>query len=260
MFLVFVVTLFCIPQISVAASAGEINKQIVYVDGVEVEVYLDQNLNVVAKTTGLEEDAEIVLKPNGNAKVEIDSENGDPQELDVKIKSLSEDNVNVVIKEDGKVLDKINSMDELELDQYDGQIAIPVIPVGLLFVLTVVMLFAATKIISGVLTYAASIVSNMIQSNPQYKYRYFEAFITDGAVYVNLLKISDETAALIIKGGGNTYTFLQKNANSIIGEAGLVSKKYPEVDLTRKIGNLYLWHYHPTPKNGAHSFYGMPVI
>lgn len=122
MFLVFVVTLFCIPQISVAASTGAMNKQIVYVDGVEVEMYVDRNFNVVVQTVGQEENAEMIITKSGDAEISIEND-GKTTELDVEINALNENNVDVEISKDGKVLDSVNNVDELILDDYDGQFA-----------------------------------------------------------------------------------------------------------------------------------------
>lgn len=273
MFLVFLVTLFCIPQISAAASTGEMNKQIVYVDGVEVEMYVDRNFNVVVQTVGQEENAEMIITKSGNAEVSVES-NGKTTELDVEINALSENNVDVEISQDGIVLDSVNNVDELILDDYDGQFAaaIPIVvltaeQLALLLLGAFLMMYGA-KIINGVLMIAVETFQTTVQKVKDLMNSYFDAVVVpDDTVYVNPKPISNKTAITRIKIGRSIYTLYQDNAKSAVKSAGMGVSKAEHHKKVGKIG-IFLWHFHTLNKTPnvkdeslvAHSFYGTPVI
>lgn len=233
----------------------ETNTRTVFVEGVEYSVTLDEENNILIKAITPGYDAEMVLDENLEGEIQI---NNEEYNIDIKEIDYDSDDIDVVVcDEDNNVVEEYEDTDELIPDDYCGQVAIAAgggtIAVG---TLVTALLYASLAItIAGVTCYAVDAVISDVKKNSKYYYKAYQRLNT---VFINPVPISAATATKRIASGSNTYTFTSALAKSIVKATGLGVTKSENHWAWYKIGS-YFNHYHTKNRNGAQSFYGVPL-
>lgn len=166
-----------------------------------------------------------------------------------------------VIDEDGNVVEKNDEYDDLINDSYDGQVAATVTVVTAITVeslITALLASAACIAVSGVIYYGAKAAVHEIEKTKNQKKYYYKAYINNKNVFINLNRISKASAISHIRRGKDIYTYTKSLAKAVTKESGL-GVSSPDISCF-KGKKVKFYHYHTSPQNGSHIFYGVPVI
>ena len=253
-------------QFNVNASENSIGvtSEIVYVDGEEFVVTTNINDGTVTvKTTDKDDESILEISKNGDADVTVfDRTEEEFVDYSLNIEDLSEENLDIeVIDEDGTVVEKIDEYDDLIDDSYDGQVATTVTVVTVVTVeslITALLVAAACIAVAGVIYYSAKAAVREIEKTKSQKKYYYKAYIYNKNVFINLKRISRASAISRIRSGKNIYTYTKSLAKAVTKGSGL-GVSSPDISCF-KGKKVKFYHYHTSPKNGSHIFYGAPVI
>lgn len=276
----FLVVVLIVNLISVSVCAQE-NKiaETVYVEGVKFNVFLDDNMNVVVEGNSALNKACMILEPDGNAELELLNETDDKsmEEYEIEIVDLQMDNVDVEVCQEGEMVEEFTDLEDITEDEYDGQVGI-VIGAGVVITIGMVLeaLLAAclAVIIGGIVYIVATKFYSAVQAASKTKREkarkyYYAANIWKGKVVIVPKAITKSKAIARVKKNQSVYSFSSTLARKIITQSGCFyypTRSRGEIDLNRRKGNVYLYHYHKGTNNGHayhngfHSFYGAPVI
>lgn len=238
---------------SVYASSTEDYKT-VFVDGVEYSVVMDGENNIYIKAITEGYDADMALDENLEGEIHINSE-----EYNVVINDIdynSEDVDIVISDENNNIVENYDSMDDLTPDDYNGQTAAVVGgTIGIGSLVTALLYACLAVTIAGVTCYAVDAVIDDVKKNKKY---YYKAYRRLNTVFINPVPISAAKATSRIASGSDTYTYTSQLAKSIVVATGLGVTASEHHWAWYKIGSFFN-HYHTKNRNGAHSFYGVPV-
>lgn len=246
-------TIFNVTQVKAQDDNG---KKYVYVDGVEYCVYVDEDFNTIVKAVG--EDAELILDKELNGTISIqDGKESGTYDIEVSELDVEQEEMDITVYKEDIVFENYDDIEEIIPDEYSGQAAIAVAG-GTIFVgglISALVYALVTVTVAGVVCYAVDAIVKQVKQNQQY---YYKAYLKLGTVVINPYAITSTEAKNRIKNGDNTYTYTATLARSIVVATGL-GVVGPE--------NHYKWyslgsffnHYHTANRNGAHSFYGLPV-
>ncbi|MFM1524486.1 MULTISPECIES: hypothetical protein [Helcococcus] len=241
-------------------AAEDYNLETIYIDGVEYNISLTKDLDLKVETV-LEGDAYSLSIDKNSGDGEFISTNNrtNTEDYSIKIKSLATDNLDMTIYDKKTMVsDKIDSMDELLDESYEGQISITLggfAGKAILTALAAALAKAATVVVvAGVTYYAIDKISQRI-----IKGLYYPAIIKGNNVLISPISIKRDTAVRRIKSGLSTYTILAVHAKGIVKETGLgVTHSENHYSSGRK--GVFFSHYHTLKRRGEHSFYGLPKI
>ncbi len=242
---------------STANALENATQNIVYVEGHGFKVTTSLEGDTIVQS--LENTSKLVMDQDGNADIVLENQDGTIENYDVKIKNLSEENVDIILTQSGKIVDEIVSYDDIVEDSYVGQVAVAGVLITADLILTALAIAAITVVIAGVTCYAIDAIEKQIKKNKNYIYY---AYLCSGNVFINPVSISDKTAIAHIKvtgDSGGVYTFYKDNAASLAKRS---TSKWcgPENHFSiakMLLGNIYYDHYHNCV-SGAHIWYGMP--
>ncbi|WP_127837280.1 hypothetical protein [Clostridium prolinivorans] len=248
------ITMLCFVT-NVQAKAESILEKTVFVDGIEYSIYVeDSTNNVIVETVGLEKNSEMIITPEGDARATIFDENSEVKEYDLEINELTEEDVEVVVKDNGNVVEEFTSSEDLQADKYVGQSVIVVggtIVVGSL--LTALLYASLALVIAGVTCYAIDAIIHVVRNTNFY----YKAYRRLNTVFVNPISIPYSQAVNRIKAGADVYTYFSTPARNIVVATGLGVTPSENHRKWYSIGTFFD-HYHTENRNGAHSFYGLP--
>lgn len=264
-----------IPTSRMVVHANTEDETIVYQDGIQYEISLDDDMNLIVYVNDERGDcAYSEIDKNGNFIFEREGE-----ELFVgEINELSFEEVDVEVKDaEGDIIETYEDISDLDCsDSYEGQAS---------FTLTtgVVITFAqvlSALINAGIVIVVASVAFitgtkfrekvNGLSATDQSKAKslYYKAEIRDeqdlgSNVFINPKGIKKSAAASYIKASreNSVYSFTAKMAKGVIEAAGYVaSGTENHYDSVKARGVWYYDHYHPNgmSKPKPHSFYGTP--
>ena len=238
-------------------SAEETKATPVYVDGIKYEVSVNDDLNVVVKTVGLEKQSQLVLYADGTALAKIANPNEQTERFTVDFEKLDSEHIDATVYQKGKLVENIDGMSDLDETDYSGQI--PFIFIGAVTLeglLVALMNTAITIVRSGIVWYA---VHSILEDINQMKNTFFKAYLVKNFLYINPKSISFTNAVNRIKIGKNIYTFKSQNAYQCVDATGL-GIIGPEINIRKDLldNNIYYYHYHTSNRNGSHAFYGLP--
>lgn len=241
-----------------------VTSEVVYVDGEEfiVTTNLDDGI-VTVKTTDKDDESVLEISGNGDANVTVlDNIEEEYVDYSLDIEDFSEENLDIeVIDEDGNVVEKIDEYDDLINDSYDGQVAATVTVATVISVeslITALLASAACIAVAGVIYYGAKAAVREIEKTKEKKKYYYKAYIYNKNVFINLNRISKASAISRIKSGENIYTYTKSLAKEVTKASGL-GVSSPDISCF-KGKKVKFYHYHTSPKNKSHIFYGVPVI
>ncbi len=243
-------------------NAIEIEKEIVYVDGIAFECYTNDNGELIISS--LDDDGQTYLKvyPDGSAESQILDDDGVLEEYYLEIEELTEEEVYVeVIDEEGEIVEVYDEPEDLVADDYEGQSASLVIGAGVVIsigaLLKIILAITGTIIVAG-LTYTLLVnVIEKIESDAKKQNYYYKASV-DGknhAVYIayNSGTITLNQAISRLKSGQDVYTFFKSQAKVAVAGTG---KNYIGPERSKTKGTIQFYHYHPSETNRAHALYG----
>lgn len=257
-----------------ATSTSELVSDTVCIDGVEYEINIDTEGNVIFKG---EQDgicAEMIVASNGIAEVEIDDGGADIEEYTLDIENLDKDNVDVQVYQDDELVEEYNEYEEIIEDSYSSQFAIPIEIVFIGALLIAFIAYEALILIEHVVYilckdfYKAISKANEKQKE-RYQSSYFPAHIDtkNHDTYISSKAISLTKAAARLASNQNIYTPSSNNAKKAIRTAGYIPYGQEIHNGTNMKGHWVYWHYHPGKTNskgntvkalGAHALYGSP--
>lgn len=241
------------------------NCENVFIDGVEFSVCLDKNFNTVMSTIGLEEESQMVIDKSGNGTLSIE-EDGNLETSFVEINNLSQEKVDVTIQ-DGIGEDIVlDDFEDIQKDEYSGQFATFVIG-GIALTTTqwaviFILAYLATNkiIIDGLEHVGLDALLATQEGVEKLKNNYYPAAIKNSIVLIAPFAIKEKKAIERIKIKKDVYTLHKGNAENL----ALLVGKYAIDDGNHKGKNkfgIYFNHYHASSyREGAHIFYGYPVI
>lgn len=244
------------------------NCENVFIDGVEFSVCLDKNFNTVMSTIGLEEESQMVINKNGDAKLSVKND-GEVDSAIVDINNLSEEKVDIIIKSDDGQKTVLDDFEDIQKDEYSGQFATVIIG-GIALTTTqwaviFMLAFIATnrKLIDGLLYESLEALLAIQEYEEKLKNKYFPATIEENIVLISPIAISKDKAIQRIKNQKkgariDVYTFYRNNARDLASTIG----KFARYDGNHRGINLfgvYFNHYHATSYDSAHIFFGYPV-
>ena len=247
------ITVFTMPKVS----GAENNKEVVYVDGISFEYFVDDSgeLNI----RSLEDNGKTYLKLNSEGEAEVQLlEDESYEEYKLDIEELTEEEVYVEVNDDeGERVDIYDDIDDILVDEYEGQALAVGTGISMATLLTVTLMVTSAVVVGGVTYYAISTVIEKVKSNNNNKNSYYKAYIQNYVTFIAFYsgKISKNQAASRIKSGNNVYSYSKSMAKSAVNSAGL-GIVGPEIHLRK--GKFAFYHYHTANRNGAHSLYGMP--
>lgn len=218
--------------------------------------------------------AKMTMLSDGNAKVIIDNGGAEIEEYYMDIDSLSKEDIDVDVFQNGNKVDSFNDYEELVEDSYDSQFAIPVELVFIGAVLVVFIAYEALIWIEHVIYIKAQEFYKTIKELASEKVKekamntYYPATISNYTTYISSKGISLTKAAARLKSNQNIYAFSANMAKSAIRTVGF--KPYgPEIHTPKKAKGHYVYkHYHPGKDNSegvvrkfldAHALYGDPI-
>ena len=235
----------------------------VYVDGEKfvITTNLDDG-TVTVNSADKEDESVLVLSDNAGAEVKVyDAEEKDYEDYFLEIENLSDNDIDIdVIDESGNVIEEIDDYDDLIDDTYEGQMEVAIVTgITIEALITALLQAAACIAVAGVIYYAGkAVVAEIEKSKEQQKY-YYKAYIYNKNVFINLAnRISRASAISRIRSGVNIYTYKKANAKSVTVDAGL-GVSSPDISCFSG-KKVKFYHYHTSPKNNSHIFYGAPVI
>lgn len=254
----------------------------VYVDGIEFNINLDLetgNITVLGNTDISM--GELILKPDGDAIVNIENNGIADEYYTLEIESLSKNNVDIdIYDEKGVFVTTYQDYDEIMADTYVGQEAITwsLIITGAIL-LTAVIASECIIYISNVLYIMAdkfyNTVSRAVEAVKTRAYNYYYPAYIDSAnyiVYISPKGISLTSAANKIAGGGHVYSFTSSMAKSVINSAGYIacdSSGQQTSEFHRRTGRIVFRHWHRGRTNSrgnivkygdAHSLFGAGIV
>lgn len=239
------------------ANASEDIDDIIYVDGHGFKVSVSLSGDTIIES--IENASKLVMDENGETDIILEDTNGIIEKYDAEINELTEENVDIVIKQSDEIVEEINSYDELVEDNYEGQAAAAGVLITADLLLTALAIAAITIVICGVTCYAVNEIEKQIKKS---KNNYYYAYLRSGVVYINPLSVSESDAIKCIKNSGDdggVYTYLKDNAK-YIAQKSTRNWRGPENHyrlLAVLAGSVYYDHYHNC-ESGAHIWYGMP--
>ena len=240
-----------------------VTSQRVYVDGEEFIVTTNLDDGVVTVESADKSDESILeITESGEASASVfDASEEEFVDYVLDIEDLSEENLDIeVIDENGNVVEMIDEYDDLIDDSYDGQAATVTVitAVTVETLITALLVSAACIAIAGVIYYGAKAAVKEIEKSKEQKKYYYKAYIYNKNVFINLNRISKTSAISRIKNGKNIYTYTKSLAKDVTKVSGL-GVSSPDISCF-KGKKVKFYHYHTSPKNGSHIFYGVPVI
>ena len=231
-----------------------------YSNGVRYEVSLDdEGMVIVAGDDG----STIRVVDDGKAIATV-KEGNEVRTYNMEIETLTDDETNVsVYDEYGSLVYHVSDNDEL--DFYTGQVAITAgtyIGGGILVtILGIALKLIATCVVAGIVYYGAKEAVQYIKKSSSRSAKYYPAILYKGNVVIAVMKpISKSSAVSRLRCGNSIYTFTSTNARAAVVSTGLGVLANSEIDKYRKRGYIYFYHYHTANRNGAHAWYGTPVI
>lgn len=235
--------------------------EVVFVDGNKIKVTIDVATgNVVSESVDSGEKSCLEIKSNGESVATVLDEEEGYVDYVLDIEDLSYSDVDVkVIDDNGEIVEEYDEYEDIVEDTYEEQaVAVTVvtgITVGTL--ITAVLEVAACIVVAGVIYYGAKAAVSAIKKSANKRKYYYKAYIYQKNVFINISKnISTESAVKRIRLGKNVYTYTSSRAKKIVVKTGL-GYTAPEISDLR--GKIRFYHYHTANRNGAHSFYGLPV-
>ncbi|HEM4925437.1 TPA: hypothetical protein U1160_002107 [Streptococcus suis] len=187
----------------------------------------------------------------------------DIDDFEVKINEIiDEDNLDIIIEEGDGNIENIDSVEDLIDEAYEGQMTlvagtfVGLAGKAILSALIAAIAYAAKVIVvAGITYYAVDRVADKIKNGFIYR-----AYRANNAVYISPLSITKSQAIRLVRLGKDVYTLLKAHAKSIVASTGLgVTQSENHYYTSRKRG-IYYSHFHTANRNGAHSFYGLPLI
>lgn len=254
-----IVNMFAVP---VNADSANTSAKIVYVDGIRFVCSIDEKGTVTVKSSGKHTGTKIKIYSNGKAEADTIDKNGTLQSYDVKINELSQKDVNIdIYDEQHRKIGEYNGIESICEDSYEGQtaatavIAVPVL--GAAFKALILTIMVA--VIGGITYYVGAKAIEKIKSSSKMRGRYYRAELLNGSVYIAYKNpITKSEAGRRIRRGKSVYSYTKSMAKSAVKASGWRCASLPEIDSNRKRGKIYFYHYHTNPKNGSHSWYGLP--
>lgn len=260
----------CINFTYVSANEAIKEEKIVYVDGVGYSVSIDEDYNITLQSVDSDNEAKMVLDNTLSGDIRIDNGNGvEKYKIDISELASSDnlddedfeyDDIDIEITDQqGNIVEEYDEMDDVILDEYEGQAAIAVggtIAVGGL--VTALLKLALAVCIAGVVCYAVDAVIDQVKRNRNYCYKAYRALNT---VVINPRAISYESAISRIKNGSDVYTYTKGMAKSIMVSTAQGYYGPENHWAWYKFGsffNHYHLNSHKKGKNDAHMFYGLP--
>ena len=260
----------CINFTYVSANEAIKEEKIVYVDGVGYSVSIDEDYNITLQSVDSDNEAKMVLDNTLSGDIRIDNGNGvEKYKIDISELASSDnlddedfeyDDIDIEITDQqGNIVEEYDEMDDVILDEYEGQAAIAVggtIAVGGL--VTALLKLALAVCIAGVVCYAVDAVIDQVKRNRNYCYKAYRALNT---VVINPRAISYKSAVSRIKKGSDVYTYTKGTAKSIMVSTAQGYYGPENHWAWYKIGsffNHYHLNSHKKGKNAAHMFYGLP--
>lgn len=199
------------------------------------------------------------LKENGKAMLKGKAVKGlgKNESYDMTIKNLYEDIIDMDIYKNGQFMQSINNYDDLGLDEYEGQGAITFTIIGLSTLIKIVVAAVATIVVANI-TYIAvdKIIEKLRKDTP---YDTFSAIISGRGIFINPLAITYTQAVSRIRSGLSTYSFMSSSAYNVVNGTGL-GVIGSEIDVVKKSGYIYFYHYHTSNRNGSHAWFGLPYF
>ena len=202
--------IFVMGNVVLKVNAAETDKEIVYVDGISFEYYVDDSGDLIISS--LEDNGKTYLKldSEGNAESQIFND-GISEEYNLEIQELSEEELYIeVSNEQNEIIDVYDNPEDLLIDEYDGQAAVAIgtgVAIGTL--VTVLLKVTATIVVGGLVYYAASTVIDKIKNNSNNRTYYYKAYINNYVTYIAFYsgRITQSQAASRIKSGQNVYIY-----------------------------------------------------
>lgn len=260
---ILVATLFVV-NTNIEAYAEEKNnvlKEVVYVDGSAIEVTIDiENGVISSKAVDSSDESSLTIYRDAENEITVyDEAEGDFVNYKIEIEDLTEEDVDVtIIGENNEIVERYDEYNDLIEDSYDGQAAVAVITIITAETLIAAVLQVCACIaVAGVIYYGAKAAVKEIEKTKERKSYYYKAYIFEKNVFINLNNISYNAAVSRIKSGLNVYTYTAAQAKNIVIATGLGCRPS---EISCLEGKIRFYHYHPGIKNGAHSFYGLPVV
>lgn len=243
-----------------ASEAMGNESEIVYVDGYAIRVTTDVETGTVTAESVDKSDNSMleISEYNENVATIYDEEEDSYVDYILEIEDLSETAIDIVVyDEEGEIVEQYESIDDLIEDSYEGQVAITIVTgITVSALITAILQVAACVAVAGVIYYGAKAAVNAIEKSASQKKYYYKAYIYNKNVFINLNQISTNSAISRIKSGQNIYTYTASLAKSAVVSAGLGCTSS---EISCLAGKIRFYHYHTNPRNGAHSFYGIPV-
>lgn len=252
-----------------AASNPNVVTEVVYVDGLPIKVSVNAAAGTI-EARPLKGGDQSVLKitEKGQDIVRVYEEDEKRYvKYDLDVTDISQEEVDVEVRDKtGEAVEKYNSPEDLVQDSYQGQSAAAVTVVtgaSVSALLSAVLMTAACIIVGGIIYYAGKAAVNVIKRSSSKKSYYYKAHVFKQNVYIGLnSRISKSAAVSRIRTGGadnDIYTYFKGNAVAAVRAARL-GCTHAELSCFNIKGKVKFWHYHTGNRNGAHAFYGLPVV
>ena len=236
----------------------------IYVDGIKFEIYMDDE-NIVVASNEKNGNSKMIIDPEGNAEIYINDSNGNGQKLTMKINDLTDEKIMISVRGGNGEIIQFNSIEDLESDEYIGQVALTIgigtVVGSLLSAAVTALLISAAVVVIGGVTYTA--LDYALQKVKVRYNSYYRAYRRNNVVLVSTSSISFNTAVARIRTRQDIYTYYQSNARSVVAAAGL-GVIGPEIDSrTSSSGwlkrGIYYYHYHPGNRS-CHAFFGKAYV
>lgn len=251
--------------VNVAANPN-VMTEIVYVDGMAIRVSVNAEAGTIeARSLKKEDQSVLKISEKGTDMVRVYEEDQKKYvNYDLEVNDISQEEVDVEVKDKtGEVVEEYDCLEDLTEDSYQGQTAAAVTVItgaSISALLSAVLFTAACIIVGGVVYYAAKAAVNAIKRSSYKRNSFYKAYVFEKNVYIGLnSSISKNSAINRLRMQGDIYTYFSGNAVSAV-KATHLGCTHRELSCFRIKGKVKFWHYHTGNRNGAHAFYGLPVV
>lgn len=236
-----------------------------YYDGVEFEVTMDKDFNILMSAVNIKEEFSLTYHPGRKADVKATDKNGKLGEYQVEDINLKNNRIEADIYKNDVKIDKIDK----QINNYDGQVPLVI---GITAYGTYILINLALSVI---ITYQIVQILNPVASDDQYEYfegyamsrviqqdsskqtYYYPAILGNNTVLISPTRISKDWAIAMVRAGGSLYTWMSNNAASVITSANY-SCTNPEIHAEGY--GTFFYHFHPVINHQCHSWYGVPIV
>lgn len=234
--------------------------QIVYVDGNAIRVTTNVESGIITAESVDKSDYSVleISEYSDNIVTIYDESECAYVDYCLDIEDLSTEDIDITVKDqDGEIVESYENVDDLLEDSYEGQVAITVVAgITVSALITAILTAAACIAVSGVIYYGAKAAVKAIEKSAEQKKYYYKAYIYEKNVFINLNQISTESAKTRIRTGQSIYSYTASLAKSAVTSTGLGCSSS---DISCLSGKIRFYHYHTSPRNGSHSFYGAAI-